>query len=84
MIMEFWVSLIKVDTDKLGPFGLADLNDNCTHVTGPFWIMEGDTDALIADHRVIDEGAVPSLGDMSEDALIRLCFETFRNDWETA
>lgn len=43
--MQFEVSLLKVPV-RLTSDQLEELNENCRHVDGRFWIMEGDPDCL--------------------------------------
>ena len=71
--MEFWTSLIK--TPETNQF----LVDNCTHVTGEYWIFEGDNELLadeLQEYEIVTEGGVPCLGDMTEAELIAGC-----EDW---
>ena len=54
----------------------AALEANCTHVKGPYWIYEGETDCLEADgveFEVVGEGAVGSLGGISQAELVSVC-----------
>lgn len=65
--MQFWVTLIKTKDNN------DFLKENCTHVTGPYWIFEGENwllDDNLSSHIEITEGAVPALGDMNESELI--------------
>lgn len=79
MSARFWVTLIRVvsaDSDKAD----RSLRVNCTHVTGPHWIMEGDVDVLRDDGvKLVEEGegAVGCLGDLDEAALKRVCLQSF-------
>lgn len=86
--MEFWTTLIKVldAPDTLAPFSYSSttakqsLEANCTHVTGPYWIMEGDVDALRDDGVKLDEiaeGAVGALGDLTEKELKQVCLDSY-------
>ena len=75
--MEFWTSLIKTKEDN------ESLRANCTHVTGEYWIFEGDLDFLgvrPSRYTVVAEGAVPCLGDLSEQELIAGCLEWYGVD----
>ena len=74
MSIEFWTSLIK--TPEANEF----LNKNCTHVTGEYWIFEGENELLsdeLDQFQIIAEGAVPCLGDFTEKELIAGCDEWF-------
>lgn len=75
----FWTTLIKIKGKQSDEAMLA-LKENCTHVTGGYYIMEGDVDCL-RDYGVqceeIEEGAVPSLGGLSDKELFELCEEVF-------
>ncbi len=72
--MEFWTSLIKTpDTNEF-------LARNCTHVSGEYWIFEGDNEILedeLKEYEILAEGAVPCLGDLTEAELIAGCDEWF-------
>jgi len=75
--MEFWTSLIKTKADN------PTLRSNCTHVTGEYWIFEGDIEFLgveQGEYEVVAEGGVPCLGDMGEHELIRGCLEWYGID----
>jgi len=72
--MEFWTSLVK--TKDVNRF----LQENCTHVTGEYWIFEGDNYLLedeLSEYEIVTEGGVPCLGGMSEKELIDGCAEWF-------
>lgn len=86
--MEFWTTLIKVTkADNTvapnaykGTTARKSLETNCTHVTGDYWIMEGETDALRDDgieFKEIAEGAVGNLGDLTEKELIQVCLDSY-------
>lgn len=79
MNLEFWTTLINV-TRSPTPEQTAELEANCTHVTGPYWIMEGETSYLagkaIRFHEVA-EGAVGCLGDLDEDGLRQVCLDSY-------
>jgi len=80
--MEFWTTLIKVN-GKQSEDAQKSLKINCTHVTDDYYIMEGDVDCLRDDGvslHEIAEGAVPSLGGLSENELITLCSEVYGVD----
>ena len=73
--VEFWVSLIKASNGN-NPAAKAVLEDNCTHVKGPYWIYEGETEYLEADgvrFEVVGEGAVGCLGGLSQAELVTVC-----------
>ena len=75
--MEFWTSLIK--TPGVNQF----LEDNCTHVTGEYWIFEGDNCVLedeLKKYEIIAEGAVPSLGGLTETELVAVCEDRYGID----
>ena len=86
--MEFWTTLIKVldAADTVASNAHEDrtarqtLEDNCTHVTGDYWIMEGDVDYL-RDMGVkleeVAEGAVGSLGGLTEKQLKQVCLDSY-------
>ena len=78
--MEFWTTLIQV-TGAPTIASRDALRKNCTHVAGPYWIMEGDVDYL-RDEGVhlleLAEGAVSSLGDLSPAELKQVCLRSFR------
>jgi len=68
--MEFLTSLVK--TSETNQF----LIDNCTHVTGEYWIFEGDNELLkdeLQKYEIVAGGVVPCLGDMTEAELIAGC-----------
>ena len=45
--MEFEVHLIRVKApDRLSPEHQRELDVNCRHIDGPWWIFEGDEEAL--------------------------------------
>lgn len=80
METEFWTTLLKVEPRSEKAQALIA---NCTHVTGPYWIMEGDTDYLRAEgirFDVIAEGAVGCLGGLSESELIQVCSDSYGVD----
>jgi hypothetical protein len=59
-MIKFWTTLIKVTVKPTGR-AAESLEANCTHVTGNYWIMEGETDSLRDDglkFKEIAEGAV--------------------------
>jgi hypothetical protein len=78
---EFWTTLIKV-TRASTPRAKESLRANCTHVTGSYWIMEGDVDSLRTDGvrcREVAEGAVGCLGDIldNEAELKKVCLQSY-------
>ena len=77
--IEFWVLLIKTRPDQT-KLATKSLKENCTHVINNYWIFEGDPEVLEWDSvnfEIVEEGAVPCLGDMNQQELIRLCKEVF-------
>lgn len=73
--MMFWTSLIVV-RKKQTLEAAKSLKVNCTYVDNKCWIFEGETWALEEDgviFKVVGEGAVPALGDMSKKELVELC-----------
>lgn len=79
MSVEFWTTLIKV-TRRPDEQAQRSLDVNCTHVTGNYYIMEGDVDCLRADGvrcKEIEEGAVGCLGGLSETELKTVCLESY-------
>ncbi len=82
MIVEFWTTLIKVARKPKDPEARRKFDVNLTHVTGPYYIMEGDLDALREDcpgiaFRKIEQGAVGALGGLSETELKAVCLESY-------
>ena len=80
--IEFWTTLIKVARKPKDPEALRRFHVNLTHVTGQYYVMEGDLDALREDcpgiaFRAIGEGAVGCLGDLTEDELKAICLDSF-------
>ena len=79
MTVEFWTTLIKV-TRKPTPEAQRSLDVNCTHVTGNYYIMEGNVDCLRDDGvrcKEIEEGAVGALGGLNEDELQAVCLSSY-------
>ena len=77
--MRFWTTLIRV-IDASTAQAIQSLKENCTHVTGGYWIMEGDVDCLRDDGVVLHEvaeGAVGALGDLTEAELIKVCLDCY-------
>lgn len=77
--MEFWTTLIRV-RGIVSRQAHSALEANCTHVAGAYWIMEGEVEYLRQQGvRFVEvaEGAVPSLGDLSEQELRQVCLESF-------
>ena len=78
-MIEFWTTLIRV-THRRSPEAQRSLEGNCTHVTGDYYIMEGDVDCLRNDGvecQEIAEGAVGCLGDLSEQELKAVCLNSY-------
>ncbi len=72
---QFWTTLVEVTENPTGR-ALESLQINCTHVTGDYWIMEGEVDCLRDDGvklKEIAEGAVGALGGLSEKELKKVC-----------
>jgi len=75
-VIEFWVSLVRVrhkgDDEKV-------FDTNFTHVKGDYYIFEGDVDYVMETDgvvlEVLEEGAVPGLGDLNETELVNICDE---------
>jgi hypothetical protein len=77
--MEFWTKLIQAKKTQT-PEARKSLEENCTQVTDDIFIFEGDIECLEDDgvkFEVLDEGAVPCLGDLSKAELVELCKERF-------
>lgn len=77
--IQFWTTLIRV-TRRPTPEQLDKLQANCTHITGPWWIMEGDTNYLRGEGirlREIQEGAVGALGGLSTTELKQVCRDSY-------
>jgi hypothetical protein len=77
--IRFWTTLIKVTREPLAEQRRA-LGANCTHVAGPYWIMEGETDYLRDEgirFREVAEGEVGALGDLSEGELRQVCLDSY-------
>lgn len=82
MDIKFWVNLIKVEKEQ-SVEAAKSLKANCTYVDNWFWIFEGDTEALEEDgvkFKVVSEGAVGSLGDLTREELVELCEDVFGID----
>ena len=78
--VEFWVTLIQLTRPMLTAEANEALTANCTHITGRYWVMEGDTDYLReagVPFREIGEGAVGALGGLSEEQLKNVCRRSF-------
>jgi hypothetical protein len=76
---RFWTTLVEVTREPTDA-QLAALTANCTHVTGRYWIMEGDTDYLRDEGiriREVAEGAVGALGDLTETGLVKVCLDSY-------
>jgi hypothetical protein len=58
--MEFLVSLIRQPA-HLTPDQLIELEANCRHVDGPWWIFEGDTEAFSFPVREYAQGVTTGL-----------------------
>ena len=77
--MEFWTTLIVVKKEQSLEAG-SWLKRNCTYVDNWCWIYEGDLSCLKSagvKYNTIGEGAVPSIGDMSKEDLVKLCGDVF-------
>ena len=78
MSLTFWTTLLMVTSATEA--GHKFLEANCTHVLGPYWIMEGDVDFLRdsgVEFEHIDEGAVSSLGGLSQEELLTVCRQAY-------
>ena len=74
--MEFYVSLVSVLNKG---YSEDTFNTNFIHVKDDFYIFEGDIE-FVQDNDgvelvVVSEGAVPSLGGLSQKELIKICDE---------
>lgn len=69
--MKFEVNLIK--TPESNQF----LKAACSHVTGEYWIYEGELDCLDFDYTLIAIGECPSIGSLSESEMIAGCEKWF-------
>lgn len=76
MEFTFEVNLIRV-SDSVLPEQVKELESNCTHVIGDYWIYEGDEAFLDAPFVVLKRGIVGPLGDLSEDKLRNIVEESF-------
>lgn len=82
--MEFLVNLIVIADEQTNKAKQA-LNDNCTHVTGNVYLMEGDLESLLDDELVFNflgESVVGSLGGLKERELIRIVYQSFGKNAE--
>lgn len=78
-MIEFWTTLVKI-TRRPTSEQLQTLEANCTHVKGPFWIMEGDVDYLRDEGirlREVAEGAVGALGGLNMAQLCQVCSKSY-------
>lgn len=76
--LQFEATLIRVRSSS--PEGIVKLRKNCTHVSGIYWIMEGDVDILRdagVKLREVAQGVVGALGGLSEAELKQVCKERF-------
>lgn len=77
-MIEFWTTLLCVEEPDAQ--GMKALRENCTHVLGPWWIMEGDTDYLREEgvrFEEVAEGAVGALGDLSTAQLVQVVKDSY-------
>lgn len=64
--MDFFVNLIRV-SDTKNVAARSDLQSNCTHITGPYWLYEGEGWALDEGitFETVGVAAIESYGDLS-------------------
>ena len=79
MDLRFWVKLIEVRSD-LSLEEKEEIKANCTFVKNNIWIFEGDEEFLQARFKVLSEGAVGCLGDLSQEQLVDLSKDIFDFD----
>jgi hypothetical protein len=72
----FAVSLLRALSKDMSD----DFLYNTTHVTGDYYIFEGEHFALDGPFEVVASGAVYCLGDLNEAQLIEVCKEGFGVD----
>ena len=79
--MEFWVKLIEV-LDTSDGEARNDLQANCTHVSGDYWLFEGDEEALHEGikFQIAGEEAIEAYGDLSKDQVKKMVIETYGID----
>lgn len=81
--IEFLVSLINVKAAN-SPDAKAALETAATHVQGPYWIVDGETESLVAlgvEFEVVSDGYVGPLGGLSQSELIKICKEYLDVEW---
>lgn len=79
--MEFWVKLIEVNGIE-NDEAADDLQRNCRHVAGDYWLFEGDEEALhegITFH-IVGEEAIECYGDMDKLQLKNMVSEVYNVD----
>ena len=80
--MEFLTNLIVVKKEQ-SVNALKSLKINCTRVDNWCWIFEGELWVLEEDgvkFNIVESGAVPCLGDMTRDQLVKICENRFEVD----
>ncbi len=79
--MKFWVKLIEV-SDTLNNEARKDLQINCMHITGDYWLFEGEDFALDQgiSFNIIGEEAIPCYGGLSGSKLKEFVHETYNVD----
>jgi len=76
--VEFWVKLIKVKETK-DQDARDNLYANCTHVSGSYWLFEGDEDYLDEgiDFKVIGADAIEGYDDLSGSEIKSMVEEAY-------
>jgi len=79
--MEFWMKLIEVLETK-NQEARDNLYSNCTHVSGDFWLFEGETFALNdgIKFQLVGEEALQGLGDLSGSEIKKMVVEMYGVD----
>lgn len=80
--MGFLVNLIVVAKEQTSE-AMKCLRENCTYIDNNVWIYEGIPEILEDEgviFKIINEGTVPCLGDMTKEELIELCKDVFDVD----
>lgn len=78
-MFSFYVKLIKVNPEQ-SENAKKSLEGNCTHVSGNYYIFEGEIECLSDDgvkFKEIENGVVGGLGGLTEDELIQVCLDSF-------
>lgn len=79
--MEFWIKLIEVLETK-NQEARNDLCANCTHVSGNYWLFEGDEFALDdgIEFQIIGEEALEGYGDLSGSEIKKMVIDMYNVD----